>query len=312
MEHPLVVGTDGSDSAFRSLDWAVEEAALHGLPLRVVYASRWERYEGAALAEGLERPSEQMLAERIVESAAERVHRRNADVKVSTEVLADDAVAALLAEGLHASALILGTRGRGEIAGWLLGSVSLAVAARARCPVIVVRGDVAGVTGTHGRILLGVGDPAKAAEAVRFAFREAEARHCTLVAAHAWRCPPHETSDPPLLAAEARRHHEKQASELLDKALNEAAGEHPAVNVRRTTVEGPAHKVLVHRAAAADLLVVGARSRHGRFLGLQLGRVAHTALCHAACPVAVVPQHAEHEHAEHEHAEDEHTEHGHA
>ncbi|QIY53570.1 universal stress protein [Streptomyces sp. RPA4-5] len=40
MEHPLVVGIDGSDSAFRALEWAADEAALHGLPLRVVYASR--------------------------------------------------------------------------------------------------------------------------------------------------------------------------------------------------------------------------------------------------------------------------------
>ncbi|MDT0454869.1 universal stress protein [Streptomyces sp. DSM 41527] len=286
MEHPLTVGTDGSDAAFRSLDWAVDEAARHTLPLRIVHASRWERYEGTSSAPAPERPVEQVLAENIVASAADRARRRHADVRVFAEVLADDAVTVLLNEGLHASALVLGSRGRGEITGLLLGSVSLTVAARARCPVIVVRGDPAGLAGAHERILLGVADPAGEMAAVRFAFREAEARGCTLEAVCAWRRPaPGAADESP---GEAHRSDEEQATALLDDALAEAAGAHPAVRVERAVVEGPAHKVLVHRAAAADLLVVGAQRRQGHF-GLQPGRVAHTALSHAACPVAVVP-----------------------
>ncbi|MFG2492379.1 universal stress protein [Streptomyces caniferus] len=287
MEHPLTVGTDGSDAAFRSLDWAVDEAARHGLPLRIVHASRWERYEGTA--PGPERPGEQVLAENIVESAAAHARHRQADIEVSGEVLADDAVTALLNEALHASVLVLGSRGLGEITGLLLGSVSLTVAARARCPVIVVRGDPAGLAGTHERILLGVTDPAGEMAAVRFAFREAEARRCTLQAVCAWRHAAHGTADDPPLPEGADEH---RASALLDTALAEASAAHPEVRVRRALVEGPAHKVLVHRAAAADLLVVAAQRRRGHF-GLQPGRVAHTALCHAACPVAVVPQPAE-------------------
>ncbi|MFG2530268.1 universal stress protein [Streptomyces sp. NPDC048516] len=289
MEHPLTVGTDGSDAAIRSLDWAVDQAARHTLPLRIVHASRWERYEGTSSAPAPERPVEQVLAENIVASAADHARHRRADVRVTAEVLADDAVTVLLNEGLHASALVLGARGHGEISGLLLGSVSLAVAARARCPVIVVRGDPAGLAGTHGRILLGVADPAGEMAAVRFAFREAEARGCTLEAVCAWRRPAPGTADAPQLPARAHRSHEQQATALLDDALDKAAGAHPAVRVERVVVEGPAHKVLVHRAAAADLLVVGAQRRQGH-LGPQPGRVAHTALRHAACPVAVVPR----------------------
>ncbi|MFE0188338.1 universal stress protein [Streptomyces sp. NPDC058989] len=289
MERSLVVGVDGSDSALRALDWAVDEAARRKLPLDVLHASTWERFEGTA--QGPERPGEQVLAEGIAQSAAEQARCRNPDLKVGAQVVADDAVTALLRAGHYASVLVLGSRGRGEIAGLLLGSVGLAVAARARCPVIVVRGDAAGVAGTHRCVLLGVGDPEKGAAAVRFAFQEAEARGCLLKAVRTWRCPAHETADPPLLADQARSHHEKQAAARLDDALGAAAGDHPSVQVRRTTVEGPTHKVLVHRAAAADLLVIGAGHRHGHF-GLPLGRVAHTALCHAACPVAIVPQRA--------------------
>lgn len=46
MELPLVVGVDGSESSLLAVDWAVAEAVRHGVPLRLVHASLWERYEG--------------------------------------------------------------------------------------------------------------------------------------------------------------------------------------------------------------------------------------------------------------------------
>ncbi|WP_409054976.1 universal stress protein [Streptomyces sp. SYP-A7185] len=289
MDLPLVVGVDGSDASLLAVDWAVDEAARHGLPLRLVHASLWERYEGIALQGSLDRPSAHVMAENIVGAAVERARRRNPGVKVSAEVVREEAVDALLREGHNASALVTGSRGRGELKGLLLGSVGLTVAARAHCPVIVVRGGKAALEGTHERILLGAGDPSAGAESVRFAFREAEARTCTLDVVRAWRCPAHETTDHPLLAEEPEHHHEERASALLDAVLHDATADHPAVRVRRTTVEGPARKVLLHRSAAADLVIVGARRRHGHF-GLQLGRVGHTLLHHAECPVVIVPQ----------------------
>ncbi|WP_329331801.1 universal stress protein [Streptomyces sp. NBC_00663] len=290
MELPLVVGVDGSESSLSAVDWAADEAARHGLPLRLVYASLWERYEGVLPSTDPDRPSDQVMADDVVGIAAERARRRHPEVKVFTEVVPDEAVDALLREGLGASALVTGSRGRGAFQGLLLGSVGLTVAARAHCPVIVVRGDRASREGTHERILLGVGDPAASGEAVRFAFREAEARRCTLDVVRAWRRPEHETADhPPPAAGHAGHEHAEQASTLLDAALLDAAADHPGVRVRRATVEGPARKVLLNRSAAADLVIIGARRATGHF-GLQLGRVGHTLLHHAQCPVAIVPQ----------------------
>ncbi|MGW2183440.1 universal stress protein [Streptomyces sp. NPDC001732] len=287
MKLPLVSGVDGSENSLRAVDWAADEAALHGLPLRLVYAFGWEHYEGAALALGLGRPSDRALADRIVETAAERVRRRRPDVDVSAEAKPEDAVIALLHEGRNAEALITGDRGRGGLAGLLLGSVGLAVAARAPCPVIVVRGDRAGIEGMHGRILVGVGDPEGGPAAVRFAFREAGARGCELDAVRAWRCPSHNRADPRRTASE-HLYHKERAATLIDEAMAEVVREAPTVRLRSAAVEGTAAKVLVQRSAAADLIVVGAHRRQGR-LGLQLGRVAHTLLHHADCPVAVVP-----------------------
>ncbi|WP_250404139.1 universal stress protein [Streptomyces cellostaticus] len=288
MELPLVVGVDGSDPSLLAVDWAAAEAARHGLPLRLVHASLWERYEGALPSFGTGRPAEEVMAQHIVASGAERVRVREPEVKVSTEVLPADPVAVLLAAAPTASALVTGVRGRGEIAGLLLGSVSLAVAARAECPVVVVRGTEPAVTGTRGRIVAGVGESAGTDAVLRFAAREARAHGCGLTAVRAWHTPAQQPVDHMLIADDAARSREERALAGLDEALRETEREHPALEIERRAVEGPTRRVLLEASAGADLIVVGAVRREGR-PGLQLGRIAHTLLHHARCPVAVVP-----------------------
>ncbi|MFJ9012155.1 universal stress protein [Streptomyces canus] len=288
MELPLVVGVDGSDSGLLAVDWAVDEAARHGLPLRLLHAFRWERYERTLPSFTTGRHAGEVMAQNIVASCAQRAGLRDPEVKVSEEVVPDDAVSALLRAAPDAFALIVGERGRGEVSGLLLGSVSLTVAARAVCPVVVVRGAEPNLRGSLDRVVVGVGEAADRAGAVRFAAREAQARGCALTAVRAWRRPAHEHGDDPLVVDDAQGHDARASAELED-ALREAVREHPDLSVHRHTVEGPAHRALLDAAADADLVVVGAVRRHGHF-GLQLGRVAHTLLHHSACPVAVVPQ----------------------
>ncbi|MFE7468580.1 universal stress protein [Streptomyces sp. NPDC057499] len=290
MESPLVVGVDGSEASLTALDWAVDEAVRHQRPLRIVHASLWEHYEGAASPTSAERPSAQELIENIAVAAAERAEKRSPGLSVTTDVAAEDPTAALLREGRNAMAVVLGSRGRSEIGDLLLGSVGLLVASRASCPVVVVRGDRDALEARHRRVLLGIGDHDMDSPAVGFAFREAALRQAELDVVRTWRRPAHEPVDHLLLTGERGSRFEREASEALEKALDAGAREHPEVRLRRSTAEGPAHKVLTERSAAADLLVVGARRRDGA-IGLQLGRVAHRALHHAACPVAVVPQH---------------------
>ncbi|WP_329259177.1 universal stress protein [Streptomyces pseudovenezuelae] len=296
MELPLVVGVDGSDSSLLAVDWAVDEAARHGLSLRLVHASMWERYERARPSFTTGRPAGEALAQHIVASCAERARLRDPEVKVSADAVAADAVSTLLRAGSEAFALVTGVHGRGEVAGLLLGSVSLTVAARAMCPVIVVRGQERNLRGSFGRVVVGVGDSTGGTGAVRFAAREAEARGSSLIAVRAWRSPVHEPGAPlaesvpgdPRLSADAAEAPEEQVSATLDDALRAVVRERPRVDAGGRTVEGPAHRVLLEASADADLIVVGARRRHGQF-GLQLGSAAHCLLHHSACPVAVVP-----------------------
>ncbi|MFE2092346.1 universal stress protein [Streptomyces sp. NPDC059460] len=287
LSEPLVVGVDGSEPSLRAVDWAADEAVLRGVPLRVVYACLWERYEGAALARDIGKPTALPLAQDVVGAAAQRARARHPDLQVAADVVFEEPEYALVREARHASALVVGTRGRSGIAEMLLGSVSLAVAAAADCPVIVLRGshDNQATPPVRGRVVVGVGEDVKESEAVRFAAEEARRRGVPLEAVRAWRCPAHETTDHPLLAGEPTRLHEERAVEELEAALQDVPAD---IDVRRRTVEGHARRVLLDASHEADLLVVGARRREGHF-GLQLGRVAHAALHHSACPVAVVP-----------------------
>ncbi|QIY68236.1 universal stress protein [Streptomyces sp. RLB1-33] len=288
MTLPIVVGVDGSEPSLRAVDWAADEAAVRGLPLRLVYASLWERYEGSSLAEDVGKPSEQVRAEGIVATAARRARRRQPDVKVSTDVLSEEPEYVLVRESRSTSALVTGTRGRSGLAEALLGSVSLTVAGHAQCPVIVVRGnhDNQARTGAHGRVVLGVGDRPAGSAAVRFAFEEARRREVPVDVVRAWRCPAHESTDHPLMAGEPARLHEQQAVEALETALQDVPAD---VESHRRIVEGHARNVLVDASRDADLLIVGAKRRPGHY-GLQLGRVAHGVLHYSACPVVIVPE----------------------
>ncbi|MEV5237891.1 universal stress protein [Streptomyces cinnamoneus] len=287
MEHPLVVGVDGSEGSLAALDWAAEEAARFRLPLRVVYASLWERYEGAVPSSTAERPAEEVEAEHVIASSEQRVRQLFPDLRVHAVTAAADAVDALVEESDSAAAVVTGCSGRGAVREFLLGSVSLAVAGRARCPVVVVRGEERNVKGMGRRVVVGVGQADEAVTAVRFALREAVARGCEVQAVRAWRSPRQPTDVLSVLDAGPQAY-EEQARAILDDVLEEAVAGHPNVSVTRTVVEGPAHRALCEAAADADLLVLGAtRGQEGS--GLHLGRVSHRALHRAGCPVAVVP-----------------------
>ncbi|MEV8314730.1 universal stress protein [Streptomyces sp. NPDC059900] len=285
MDKPLIVGVDGSEPSLRALDWAADEAAVHGVPLRVVHASRWEWYEGHEPSFGINRSSVQDLSDRIAASAVERALRRTDSVKATAEVLSEDPALALVRLSAEAGAVVVGSRGRGELTELLLGSVGLSVAAHATSPVIVVRGREENREGCCRTIAVAVGDPEEASAAVQFAFREAQSLASSVTVVHAWRCPARELPDFPTTVGDE---HQQRAAAQVDEAVREATAAHPGVRVRHEIVEGHARTVLLHASRTADLLVVGARRRKGH-VGMQLGPVNHAVLHHAACPVAVVP-----------------------
>ncbi|MFI1830835.1 universal stress protein [Streptomyces sp. NPDC020412] len=292
MTGPIVVGVDGSDAALVALDWAADAARRLGLPLRAVYASLWERYEGAAPASfGSARPEDAALADWIVGSTEARVHAHSPGLRVKAVALPQDAGAALVAESRGAALVVTGVSGRGLITERLLGSVSLTLAGGAHCPSVVVRGEQPNVQGLYRRVVVGVHDPAQARPALRYALREAAARRCELQVVHAWRRVAQEPVDHMGVPGDTMGAQRDRAVHLLAEAVGIVVGGGGDVAVRRTAVEGPAHRVLTGLSTEADLLVIGASHRehhHDQRRGPRVGHVAHAVLHRAACPVAIV------------------------
>jgi nucleotide-binding universal stress UspA family protein len=289
MALPLIVGTDGSNGALKAVDWAADEADRRGVPLRVVHASRWARYDGLRPSlESTELPERSISAEHMGASAVERARILRPRLAVSADVRADDPVTALIEASRRASAVVVGSRGLGAVTGTVLGSVSIQVAARAECPVVVVRHQAS--PRIERWVVLALGKEGTSTAAVDYAFAEAALRGCGIEAVHAWMCPHRETATQHAgQFDEARLARQRQAEHWLKEALAPATAAYPEVRVRGIPVESRPHPVLVEAARNAELLVVGARRRGGT-VGMQLGPVNHAVVHRAACPVVVVPE----------------------
>jgi len=136
----IVVGIDGSPAADAALAYALEEAKLRSLPLRIVCA--WEvpalEYAGAPFAATPELTTEAERAAGV--KLAEATRKLGADHGVVVETLAvhGHPATVLLEQAQDASLVVLGTRGRNMLAAFVLGSVSHAVAHHCPTPLTIV------------------------------------------------------------------------------------------------------------------------------------------------------------------------------
>lgn len=283
----VVVGIDGSDSALEAARWAAVEAARRGAPLRLLHAFAWP-IDHVVGPPGLGERAGDALRTR-AEHDLEKADRAAVAVAPELTVLRDLQVgvpiATLAAAAADAQLLVIGDRGLGRIGGLLLGSVAQALAGRAACPLVVVRGDERGTVPTEGPVVVGVDGSPTSEAALAFAYEAAADRSAPLVAVHAWTDAVVDPVVAPLLDRELMETEERV---VLAERLAGWAEKYPEVPVRRVVVpDRPAH-ALIEAAGDAQLLVVGSRGR-GSARGLLLGSVGHAVLHRSPCPVAVVP-----------------------
>ncbi|SDP35480.1 Nucleotide-binding universal stress protein, UspA family [Actinopolyspora xinjiangensis] len=254
----ILVGADGSESARRAADWAVAEARRRG--------------ETASLGIVLvnDDPAREEYARETTAEIEHRCREALPHLRVNSEVVEGHPVEGLARRSTRADLLVLGSRGHGPVADALLGSVSVGVARRTRCPLVVVRGEQ---DEPREKVVVGVDDSAASDAALEFGFASARERTAELLvmrAAHRKR----------------REAHDTDGRDLTER-LKRWGAWFPEVTARRVDVEEHPVTGLLELARSADL-VVGRRGSGG-FGGLMLGSVARSVLHHASCPVAVVP-----------------------
>ncbi|CNE42387.1 universal stress protein UspA-like protein [Mycobacterium tuberculosis] len=276
MSGPIVVGIDGSVHAWRALDWAADRAVRHRLPLLLLHASRALLDEGTIPPDALRRlvgEREDLLAE-----AREYALKPYPGLDVETRLVPVDPGRALVEESERADLVTVGSRGQGGFEGLLFGSVGLYTAAYARCPVLVVSRSAPYPSDAPARIVIGVEGLDDERAFIDWAFREAAARGSRIHALHA-------------VGGEFSPRRRVIEDLELSESLAGYRERFPDVVVDQFVSDRTPARALVEASENAALVVVGARRRRAPLAGMALGRVNHTVLHHARCPVVVVPHH---------------------
>jgi nucleotide-binding universal stress UspA family protein len=265
----VAVGYGGSRAAQLAVRWAAGYAAAAGLNLLVVHAWVWPVFtknlgpvKGVA-GSGLRHSAEVILAEgvelarkAVLEAAGAAPPGPKPTVSGNGPERPGPAVDGLMEAGLPAPVLrdaardarllVVGSRGLGAVLGQMAGSVCIDLAGSAPCPVMIIRRPrrrghpvVVGVDASPR-------SPATVAEAIRLAKVLGAPLHLVHV-------------DP--LRGGAREEHGRHAplhgQELLDRAVDEARGLAPGLEVTGVLREGHGARELLDAADDAEVLVLG-------------------------------------------------------
>jgi nucleotide-binding universal stress UspA family protein len=281
---PILVGFDGSRDSYAALRWAQDEAARHGVPVRLVYVYEWSTSVIPVPAgSGWPDPAVRHEAVATLDEAVARARGYLPEVPVDGTVIDGTVVSALSKLSERARLLVLGSRGLGGFSGLLAGSVAVGVATYARCPVVVTRGCAR----SRRPVAVGVDPSLDCDQALAFAFEQAISRGVDLVAVRAWQPPPvpsRSDSRPARYDAPALEASERQ---LVDQLMQSWYHKHPEVAATVRLMPDTAAHALITVSAEAQLTVVGCRGRGG-FRGQLLGSVARQLIHHAHCPVVVI------------------------
>lgn len=281
---PVVVCVDGSPESKTAVDWAARDAAMRGLPLRLLHALnppvvmafpevpmptgylQWQEDEGR----------------KVLEAATQTAREAAADLEITGDMVSGPSVPTLVEASKDAHLIVVGSRGRGALARGLLGSVSNGLVRHALCPVAVIHDkDPLMPHPAQAPVVVGVDGSPASEKAVAIAFDEASLRGVDLLAVHAW-------SDTAVFEFPGTDWSTLQAmgEQTLSERLAGWQERYPDVLVRRTVVADRPARQLIEQAESAQLLVVGSHGRGG-FAGMLLGSVSTAVINNARMPVIV-------------------------
>ncbi|MFW5474936.1 universal stress protein [Knoellia sp. CPCC 206450] len=286
----VVVGYDATPEAGLALDWAADWAELHRSRLMVACAVDPVLSPGPRSVGGPDVITLRRAVDRVAVQGVEIVRPAHPGLDVRSVGAVGHPSAELVALSEDAELVVVGRRTRLENPAASVGSVSFALSAHSRCPVVVVQGQR---RLTQGRpVVVGVDASRPSMRAVAFAAQAAAAAHTDLVLVAAW-----SGRDvmpwldelwgdlgrgPDRVEAEHER-----ATWAVAEAERFVRESHPGIRTTRRTPQGHETDALLAESQDAGLLVVGARGGGG-FAGLLLGSVSRGVLRRGELPVAVV------------------------
>ncbi|MFC0508802.1 universal stress protein [Micromonospora costi] len=259
---PAVLVGLGSDRNLPVVQLAAREAATHDRPLHLVHAFDWS---AAFQADTVAAPRDQ--AEDLIARANDLARDVEPELTVTGEIVEGSAVSVLLRRSEQAFMLAVGDGGMATCEGCVPADApAVQLAARASCPVLVVRRDPP----PKGPVLVGVDGSPSSNTALEWAYDCAARRGSRLLAVRV--VEPDEDAD--------------EIARQLDDVVHRAADRHPDVPTECHAIRGDPGSVLVEQSRSAQLALVAARGDEpGRGM---LGAVAQTLLYHAPAPVVVV------------------------
>ena len=134
----IVVGIDGSAPSLAALEWGARQAEFTGSALEVLIVWQWPMSYGFAmpLASDFEPATE---AGKVLDAAVGDVRKAHPEVQIRSSVVEGFPAQVLVEASKNADLVVVGSRGHGEFAGLLIGSVSEHCVTHAHCPVLVMR-----------------------------------------------------------------------------------------------------------------------------------------------------------------------------
>lgn len=141
------------------------------------------------------------------------------------------------------------------------------------------------------KFVVGVDGSAGSKNALQWALEHARRTHADVEVVVAWRYPKTIAATGLALVVPPSEF-ETRARDTAEELVTECDTSGLSVAVR--AAEGHEAEVLLAAARNADLLVIGAKGRHG-FPGMTLGSVAAHCVAHASVPTVIVPDTGTHD-----------------
>ncbi|RKR91151.1 nucleotide-binding universal stress UspA family protein [Micromonospora pisi] len=262
---PVVVGVDDSPQSLTAVRLAAHEAAAHQRPLRIVHAFNWIADPSAPIEGELREP-----AERILNQAAQVATESEPVLRLTCALIEGPALTTLLRESGSAALLVLGDGGLSGQTAVPIEAISVQIAARAGCSVLVARENLP----PPAPVLVGIDCGAGTSTALDFAFDAAATRDSELVVLRVWEADdPSEEPDPSI----ARQ---------LAETVAPWQERYPAVRVTQQVRSGESKHLLIEASRTAELVVVSMRGEQPS--RSMLGALSQTLLYHSPAPVVIV------------------------